>query len=217
MPRTTAQKADPAQPAAAVTATGSIPVPEPVRRESRRRAKKKSITTRVRERAAQDARNVPPVIRTEINAASQHLGTPRPRDFGSTGEVAPSGMPERLVEPVEGPNAMSRADELAFNEEVLTVVVHTTSDQNADPFPTFWVNGEKAICFRGVERQVKRKFVERMARSRINNVRQRYYVDATGNHAISNEVQGSLMYPFAVLHDPNPKGAAWLKKILAEQ
>jgi hypothetical protein len=115
----------------------------------------------------------------EINAASQHLGTPRPRDFGSTGEVAPSGMPERLVEPVEGPNAMSRADELAFNEEVLTVVVHTTSDQNADPFPTFWVNGEKAICFRGVERQVKRKFVERMARSRINNVRQRYYVDAT--------------------------------------
>jgi hypothetical protein len=120
------------------------------------------------------------------------------------------------VEPVEGPNAMSRAEELAFNEEVLTVVVHTTSDQNADPFPTFWVNGEKAICS-AASRHVKRKFVERMARSRINNVRQRYYVDATGNQPSATRCQGSLMYPFAVLHDPNPKGAAWLKKILAEQ
>jgi hypothetical protein len=103
----------------------------------------------------------------------------------------------------------------AFMNEVLTVVVHADTSDNAVENPCPNVNGLNQPFIRGQEQKVKRKYVEALSRSRITR-----YVQQTPDPSKPENVQmlerTALYFPFSVLHDPNPKGREWLKAILAQ-
>lgn len=109
------------------------------------------------------------------------------------------------------------AQELAFNEQVLTVIVHKTNDKNAEHLVKLGCNGRNQFLIRGVKLQCKRSFVESLARAKPVEVTTHETVDIEGGRAIRVDRVTNVAYPFSVLHDPaGAKGEAWLAKIVAE-
>ncbi len=109
------------------------------------------------------------------------------------------------------------AQELAFNEHILTVVVHKTTEKNAEHLIFTGVNGVRQQFLRGHKVQVKRKYVEALARAKPVDVVTNEFVDREGGRAIRVDRETGVQYPFSVLHDPaGAAGEAWLTKIMAE-
>ena len=133
----------------------------------------------------------------------------------STGPAKRSLEPAH-VEAVERPINKDWADTMAFNEELIKVMVHETTDPNATPIPDVYVNGIGQRFIRGQKQDVKRKFVELLARSRKTTYSQEKVRDDNGNESYRNVPHTALAYPFSVLEDQNPRGADWLTAILAE-
>jgi hypothetical protein len=108
------------------------------------------------------------------------------------------------------------ADE-SFMNEIVTIVVHPTTDPNAAPYCVLNVNGERAVVFRNAPAKLKRKFVEVLAR-----LKETRWLQSVPEGYVGQVDMGSLrghtglVYPFSVTEDKNPKGSAWLANILAE-
>ncbi|MGE0383415.1 MAG: hypothetical protein AB7N65_14195 [Vicinamibacterales bacterium] len=140
--------------------------------------------------------------------------------IGQDGEVGISldgdaALDRPDIEVVDGPRAMQKADELAFMEEKVLIQVAESTDPNAENPITVAVNGRNQFIWRGVPTVVKRKFVERLARAKSTS----YAQDVnTMDPTVFNKLHSrtALQYPFTVLEDRNPKGADWLRKVLAE-
>jgi hypothetical protein len=138
------------------------------------------------------------------------------------GFVMPSyGEVERPAEDlavVDGPLADDYATALKDAEDVLTIEVLATDNDLADPLPITWVNGRIQVLPRGVPVQVKRKFVEVLARARPEAIKTTEFINHEGARDIRIDRHSALKYPFTVLHDPNAKkyGPAWLRKLIAE-
>lgn len=121
------------------------------------------------------------------------------------------------IEVVDGPNAMGKADALAFNEEKVGVMVHESTNP-ADQVMVFTsVNGRRQYFIRGQQQLVKRKFVECLARAKKTGYKQVVTVnEATGNVVQKMVPHTALKYPFSIVEDKNPNGSAWLRQILNE-
>lgn len=117
---------------------------------------------------------------------------------------------------VDGPEWPQKADALAFMEEPVMVRLATTTDPNAERFPHVGVNGVNQFFERGKPQVVKRKFVEALARSKPVTVKTLDAKDFDGNDTKVIEKTTGIRYPFEVLRDDNPRGPAWLSKVLAE-
>jgi hypothetical protein len=148
-----------------------------------------------------------------LESSAFKVGQDRPRDMPTDGEAR---LGARVVEVVDGPNWEDKAATLAFMEEEVEVMVHETTEENAPFLVQFWCNGKSQFFIRGQSQKCKRKFLEVIARAKHTSYRQQHYKDENGNDAIRNIPMTALRYPFTVAHDPNPKGAAWLRKVLAE-
>ena len=123
--------------------------------------------------------------------------------------------PDKEIELIEGPGAMKKADELAFMEEKIVIVISESTDANAeDPVP-LGINGRMKFVFRGQPTIIQRKYVERLAKAKTTSYKQD--LNKTDpvefNKLVSRRAH---QYPFAVIRDDNPDGAAWLAKVLAE-
>jgi len=132
----------------------------------------------------------------------------------STGPAKESLEPA-LIEPVERPVKKDHADRLAFNEEKIEVMVHESTDKNAEAVVEVFVNGIPQRFVRGQTQAVKRKFVEALARAKRTAYSQEKVMD-NGIESYRNVPHTALGYPFSVVRDPNPRGADWLKSVLAE-
>lgn len=119
-------------------------------------------------------------------------------------------------EVVDGPKAMDKANELAFMEEPVEVVVSPTTDKNAERFPQVAVNGVNQYFVRGQKMVVKRKFIEALARAKKTGVSTVPDKDQDGGDTMKIVQDTGLRYPFAVTRDNNPRGSSWLEKVLAE-
>lgn len=119
-------------------------------------------------------------------------------------------------EAVDGPKAMDKANELAFMEEMVEVVVAATTDKNAERFPHVAVNGVNQYFVRNEKMKVRRKFIEALARAKKTAVSTVAGKDQDGADTMNIAQSTGLRYPFSVVHDPNPRGHAWLEKVLAE-
>jgi len=106
-------------------------------------------------------------------------------------------------------------DEMAFMEELVTVIVHESTDKLAHPFPEVTVNNRVQRFVRGHEQQVKRKFLERLARAKLTTYDNQKTKDVDGEDTYRYPTHTALQFPFAVIGD-SEKGKAWLKKVLAE-
>ena len=106
------------------------------------------------------------------------------------------------------------ADE-AFMNEMVTVVVHSTTDENQAPHLIVNCNGINMPIMRGYPTQMKRKYLEILAR-----MKETKYTQRTPNPAAPDQSElvprHGLAYPFDVQDDPNPRGRAWLQHVLAE-
>ena len=109
------------------------------------------------------------------------------------------------------------ADELAFMEEELTVYLNRGREKHSPQFEQFGVNGR--IIWVQVEQptKVKRKYVEVMARSMPVDITTQSG-KSPGDELVFNKVQRhqTANFSFSILHDPSPKGPAWLAKVRRE-
>jgi hypothetical protein len=163
----------------------------------------------------QQARNVPVAGRSMVDAGDMPLGHVGDVILNPTGD-ARSSLERPSIEVPDGPPAQDFLTELAFMNELVTVTVHESSDPLAEPLPEIRCNGRLQIFPRGQEVVCRRCFVEVLARAKPVHYGSVEYVDNDGNKAVKYPQRKSLRYPFSVNEDANPRGRAWLKKVLAE-
>lgn len=159
----------------------------------------------------------------------KHIETPevetiQPADIsGEAGEIYHPEPPEIEIvrgatKGVKGKGGLSEyAQELAFNEEYVEVMLHESTDENAEN-PVFTAcNGTPQYFFRGIPQRVKRKYVGILASVKEHNISTPEYTGRDGARAIGIKRVSSLKYPFSVISDKNPRGAAWLRSLLQSQ
>ena len=122
----------------------------------------------------------------------------------------------KTVEVMTAPLDTTYADALKFSEEKVTVMIHEDTDPNAEDPVQLAVNGVNQFIFRGQPQDVKRKYVEVLARSKRTRISTPEITDGSGSRTNAVRKASSLRYPFSVMYDPNPRGAAWLKGIMTE-
>lgn len=105
-------------------------------------------------------------------------------------------------------------EELIFNEQLVEVMVHESPDTNAEN-PVFTAcNGVSQYFYRGQVQQVKRKFVAILASVKEHGITTPEYSAPDGSRAMSIRRTSSLKYPFSMISDPSPRGAAWLRSLI---
>lgn len=105
-------------------------------------------------------------------------------------------------------------DEMAFMNEIVTVRVHPSTDRNAHPLPDIYVNGRVQRFPRGEEINVRRCFVEVLARARLTTHDNQKVKDANGEDKYVYPAHTAEVYPFTVIND-SQKGEAWLKSVMS--
>ena len=102
-----------------------------------------------------------------------------------------------------------------FMNEMVEVMVHSSTDENQAPHVILNCNGTNQPILRGVPTRVRRKYVEILAR-----MKETKYSQVTRNPAAPDQIdmiaRHGLAYPFEMLSDENPRGRAWLSNVLAE-
>jgi hypothetical protein len=132
-------------------------------------------------------------------------------------QVAPDLNTELTLDKVHDDKSLAAAvKEAKFMEEIVEIEIAPDTNENAQPMVVLNVNGINQPVWRGYPTPVRRKFVEVLARMKETRYSQRptdFINPETSNAMIPRTGQA---YPFQVLKDPNPKGYAWLRQILAE-
>lgn len=135
--------------------------------------------------------------------------------MNQAGIVMPTMESDQTIEPVVNMEFAGKttADE-KFMNEIVEVKLLSTTDENQPPHVTFAVNGINQTFMRDVEVKCRRSFLEVLARckeTKYTQVRDPIELDRSQMVA-----RTSLAYPFQVVNDPNPKGQAWLRAVMAE-
>jgi hypothetical protein len=102
-----------------------------------------------------------------------------------------------------------------FMNELVTVMVHSSTDENQSPHVILNCNGTNQPVVRGQPTLIRRKYLEILARMKETKYNQR-----TPNPAAPDQIEmvarHGLAYPFELVDDKNPRGRAWLQNVLAE-
>lgn len=110
----------------------------------------------------------------------------------------------------------SYADQLAFLEEPVEVMVAEPQDEKESNLVQLFVQGRSQMIIPGQPIVIKRKYLEVLARAK--QIRYKPVVkinDLTGAPVNMMIPRLVLRYNFSVIQDKNPKGAEWLRRILA--
>jgi hypothetical protein len=174
-------------------------------------------------RLGQPSRSLPPVSRTTGIIDSGELE----QDLGGQGDAVTMSedpvtrnpyLVERKVE-IDGAQVVDPkwVEQMHFNEERVTILVHEATDpRHPEPCISLWNSGVHQLIIRGEPQVVKRKFVEILARSRPVGYGNEEYVKEDGTRDVRWPKRIAFKYPFSVIKDDNPRGAAWLRKIVTE-
>jgi hypothetical protein len=148
-----------------------------------------------------------------MDATEQTIGQDAKITLPASGSVADREV--QIVEPMHDVYGLkAKADALAFMEEPVTIMVHESTDPNAEPIVETFCNGIAQRFVRGRQQTVKRKFVAILAEAKPVGVFTREVLDNMGNRTTQITKHSALRYPFSVLEDKNPRGAVWLSGIL---
>jgi hypothetical protein len=123
---------------------------------------------------------------------------------------------EPVVETVSESKDFSKlAASEKFMNEMVTILIHSTTDENQAPHVIVNCNGTNQPIIRGVPTKIRRKYVEILAR-----MKETKYTQVTPNPAAPDmselRARHGLAYPFDLVEDTNPRGRAWLQNVLAE-
>lgn len=147
--------------------------------------------------------------------SEKQIGQDSARELKSTGP-AREALSSPVIEVVDRVVSKDKLENLRFNEDIMTVIVHESGNPTDTPRPEVWNDGRLFVFQRGQEMQVKRKFVEVLARAKKTTRGLRKVTDDNGIDHYEYPQKTALLYPFAVVHDPSPRGKAWLDAILAD-
>lgn len=152
--------------------------------------------------------------RNFIESGDHTIGQDTPRIMKSRGPASES------LERIQSQPVDRATDEkfraLQFMEDVLLVRVHESTNPTDEPLPAVWNDGVSQYFIRGQEQHVKRKFVEVLARLKKTAFSQIKRVNGVGDEEYAQIPHTSLLYPFAVIEDPSPRGSAWLRSVMQE-
>ncbi len=137
-----------------------------------------------------------------------------------TGDISDLDRTDQVVEPSaidDATRLKEKAEKLAFMEQKMLILLHESTNPNDSQVVGFAVNGSWVYITRGVKTVVKRKYVERIARCKPHDVKLQIVKHADGEVSNGHTKSYACAYPFSVLHDPHPRGGAWLEAILREK
>jgi len=103
-----------------------------------------------------------------------------------------------------------------FMSEPVTIKVHTTSDKNEPEVADVALHGVRCPIPREKPVRLPRAFLEVLARSYVRVYRQERVPDPDAAEGMKTRRSIGASFPFQILHDPNPKGRAWLQRITHE-
>lgn len=120
------------------------------------------------------------------------------------------------------------ADQIAFMEEPITIMIQPGSDRDPQIVHDVWVNGKGAEVFVngkwiefgcipvGIEVVTKRKYVEVLARKKTDKISTQVikHQDGEENKVVRATSHGC---PFSVVEDRNPRGRQWLSDVMRER
>lgn len=149
--------------------------------------------------------------RPMVDTTNEYLGKESQFNIDEIG----SGSPD--IEVVDRVLSNDALEAEAFMREMVNITVHDSTSDIEEPLVRVLVNGVSQFIRRGYPQDVRRCYVERLARMKPTSYSQT--LDERNGEAEFNRLRShhALRYPFSVNHDPNPKGAAWLRNILAER
>lgn len=102
-----------------------------------------------------------------------------------------------------------------FMHDMILVHIQEAPTENDPQYCEVTVNGDRRTIPRGSDARIPRKHVAVLAQAKGFRVAQEKVQNPDGSQSFREKVIASLAYPFQVLEDPNPKGRAWLKQLLA--
>jgi len=155
--------------------------------------------------------------RKEVFSGDAQVGQDRPREISTTG---PAKADPEFIEPVpeEALRNTEKLEKLRFMQDELLIIVHDVAqdDDKRTPLVDLEVNGKHQFVLRGQEQKVRRCYVEVLARMKRTSIKTENPKD--GNGDVRNLVipTTGLREPFSVIHDPDPRGKAWLHEVLAQ-
>lgn len=149
--------------------------------------------------------------RPMVDTTNEYLGKESQFNIDEIG----SGSPD--IEVVDRVLSNDKFEEERFMNEKLSITVHDSTEEVEEPLVYVAVNGINQFIKRGYPQEVRRCFVERLARMKKTTYNQT--LDERKGEAEFNRLRShhALRYPFSVNYDPSPKGPAWLQGILAER
>ena len=152
----------------------------------------------------------------------------------STPELHSADLPIRALEPIVDTEDRAAevivavdpvlnsgyAAELAFMEEEVTVIVHRQREKSSPAIFDFTVQGRPIWVAVDTPTIIKRKYLEVIARSQPYDVTTEVNRNEDkGENAVVQNIlhrHKSAHYPFTVVSDKNPRGGAWLAKVMRE-
>jgi hypothetical protein len=146
------------------------------------------------------------VRKAAVDATNEYLGQTNTMEFGV--------VPDFKSEIIDNPVSMEGVELEAFMNEPVMVTVLSGGKDNEAPYVQVGVNGTIQMFKRDTPIVVKRKYVERLARAKETGYDQTVD-DRLGERMNLLHNRHSLRYPFQVNRDDNPRGAAWLRSVLA--
>lgn len=137
-------------------------------------------------------------------------------------------LPDRGGETIVAQKVLDKdyADELAFNEEPVTIRLEPSTDKNAATRFPVWVNGKGGEIFQdgrwfeiayfpiGVPFTTKRKYLAVIIGAKIDTVSTEVLNPEAENPANNVRRFTSAIHSFSVIEDKNPRGAAWASELL---
>lgn len=101
----------------------------------------------------------------------------------------------------------------AFMQEEIVIRIHPTGDKNAPPVVPVGCNGEQLWLPRGRAISLPRKFVESLTGYEVTFATERAR-DPNSDEGMVQRTASNQPYPFTVLQDRNPRGRAWLERVM---
>lgn len=157
------------------------------------------------------------MARTPRIDAGDTYETTKSFDLPSTGDIVHAPNEEIITgEAAKAAGDLDYQAQLAFMEEKVVVSVLETVDPNAEPMPAVYVNGVPQFFPRGVAVTCKRKFIEGLVRAKPEAIAVNVTERNSENPVNRINRSSAEKYPFQILRDDNPRGAAWLHALRTE-
>lgn len=157
------------------------------------------------------ARNSP-VIKSNTIDTRDVQGAPE--QVATMAATGPAEIKHSEIIPVDKAPTTDKLEMLKFMEELVTVEVSPTGEQDAPQFTQVWNGGRSMVFPHGHAVTCARKFVEVLARSKMRMYKNEEY-EENGVKNVRWPMSPARRHQFAVLED-TAKGREWLRNILKE-